>query len=350
MKEQDGQDLYRQSGVNISAGNEAARRYGKLAEVTSIAGVLGRIGGFAGGFELDLEQFSQPVLFSGTDGVGTKLKLAFATQCHNTVGVDCVAMCVNDILTAGAKPLFFLDYLATGQLDVDVAEQIVAGIAAGCGQAGCALIGGETAEMPGMYAQGEYDLAGFTVGAADKAKVVDGSRIEAGNVVLGLASNGLHSNGFSLVRKVVADAGLDWGSEIPFCSSRPGMSLGEELLTPTRIYVRPVLHLLSQADVLGMAHITGGGLLENIPRVLPKGLGVKLDVSSWEVPPVFRWLQEQTEMDFEACARVWNMGIGFVVIVREEQVQQAMAALTGSGEEVRVIGTVQRGCGVTLTL
>lgn len=373
------QDMYKRAGVDIEAGNEAAKRYAKLAASTMKEGVLGALGGFSGGFQLDLTRYPEPVLFTGTDGVGTKLKIAFATQIHNTIGIDCVAMCVNDVLTSGAEPLLFLDYLSTGRLDVNVAEAVVAGVAAGCEQAGCALVGGETAEMPGMYAPGEYDVAGFTVGVANKRSVIDGSEIQEGDAVIGLCSNGVHSNGFSLIRKVVEEAGLSFEDPLPFDDDLPfaeagpvkdnepvednaaganvsastgklaGERLGEVLLQPTRIYVQPVLKLLQDVQVQGMAHITGGGLIENIPRVLPEGLGVELSRKTWQVPAVFLWLQEQAGMSFTEAARVWNQGIGYIVIVREEAAAKAVQVLMEQGEKAQVIGRVTSGDGVTFS-
>ncbi|QQE81469.1 phosphoribosylformylglycinamidine cyclo-ligase [Alicyclobacillus sp. SO9] len=375
--------MYKEAGVDIEAGNEAAKRYAKLAASTMKEGVLGALGGFAGGFQLDLTRYPEPVLFTGTDGVGTKLKIAFAMQVHNTIGIDCVAMCVNDVLTSGAEPLLFLDYLSTGSLDVNVAEAVVAGVATGCEQAGCALVGGETAEMPGMYAPGEYDLAGFTVGVANKSRVVDGSSIQAGDAVIGLASNGVHSNGYSLVRKVVEEAGLGFEDPAPFADdvrvkaaaplqmdeqaeSHEGpadtnagsgnadtgnavVKLGEVLLRPTRIYVQPVLKLLQDVEVQGMAHITGGGLIENIPRVLPEGLGVDLSRKSWQVPAVFSWLQDKAGMGFTEAARVWNQGIGYIVIVRQEVAAKAAEILAQQGEQAQIIGRVTAGDGVTFS-
>lgn len=333
-------DLYKQAGVDVDAGNEAAKRYAKLAQRTRRPEVLGGIGGFAGGFQLDVQRFPNPVLVSGTDGVGTKLKVAFALHRHNTIGIDCVAMCVNDILTTGAEPLFFLDYFAVGKLEVNVAESVVAGVADGCEQAGCALIGGETAEMPDVYAAGEYDIAGTAVGVANRDEMIDGSRVAKGDVVLGLASSGLHSNGYSLVRKVIAEAGLAWEQEIP----GSGKSVADELLTPTRIYVKSILHLLnSGVDIKGMAHITGGGIVENLPRCLPADTCAHIKRGSWFVPPVFTWLQHQTGMSFAETARVWNMGIGFVIIVDEVQAERAMELLDKAGETVYRIGTIESG-------
>lgn len=333
-------DQYKNAGVDIEAGNEAAARYKTLAKRTTRPEVLGQIGGFASGFALDLTRYPSPVLVSGTDGVGTKLKVAFAAGRHDSIGIDCVAMCVNDILTSGAQPLYFLDYLGTGALDVDVAEAVVAGIAEGCREAGMALVGGETAELPGMYARGEYDVAGFAVGVVNRDEMITGEHIQAGDVVLGLVSSGLHSNGYSLVRKLVSEAGLGWQDSFP----------GEEetvvdvLLRPTRIYVRAIQSVLAaHLPVTGMAHITGGGLLENIPRVIPDGLGVDLDASAWPMQNVFHWLIEQSGMSVAEAMRVWNLGIGFVVIVPANAVAQVQAVLESNDETVYRIGTVVAG-------
>lgn len=343
-------DAYRAAGVDIDAGNEAARRYAAVAKATLRQGVLGALGGFAGGFAIDTERYPQPVLFSGTDGVGTKLKVAFATGRHDTIGIDCVAMCVNDILTSGADPLYFLDYLATGQLDVDVAEQVVAGVARGCEQSGAALIGGETAEMPGMYAVGEYDVAGFAVGVANRPDIIDGSTIQADDVVIGLAASGFHSNGYSLIRKLVAEAGLDWNDPWPDAS----MSVADVLLQPTRIYVSAVERLrAASVDIRGMAHLTGGGWPENLPRCLPQGLRIAATMGSWPVPAPFTWLQAQAQMTFAEAARVWNMGIGYAVIVRPQVADEVIRVLAEAGVdawkvavvEADNVGTVEAGDG-----
>ncbi|WAH36646.1 phosphoribosylformylglycinamidine cyclo-ligase [Alicyclobacillus dauci] len=333
-------DLYKDAGVDIAAGNEAASRYKALSQRTKRPEVLGQIGGFASGFALDLTRFPEPVLVSGTDGVGTKLKVAFAADKHDTIGIDCVAMCVNDILTIGAEPLYFLDYLATGKLDVDVAEAVVAGIAAGCEMAGAALVGGETAEMPGMYAGGEYDVAGFAVGVVNRSQMIDGANVRPGDVVLGLASTGPHSNGYSLVRKLVTDAGLQWTDPFP----GENETVAETLLRPTRIYVRSILSLLERRlPVHAMAHITGGGLNENIPRVLPGGTAVEIDRNAWPLPNVFQWLLGRSGMAFPEAARVWNMGIGYVLVVPEGEAYAVTTALTELGETVYRIGRVVEG-------
>ncbi|EPZ40952.1 phosphoribosylformylglycinamidine cyclo-ligase [Alicyclobacillus acidoterrestris] len=333
-------DLYKQAGVDIAAGNAAANRYKALAKKTKRSGVLGQIGGFASGFALDLEKYPEPVLVSGTDGVGTKLKVAFAANKHDSVGVDCVAMCVNDILTVGAEPLYFLDYLATGKLDVDVAESVVSGIARGCELAGAALVGGETAEMPGMYEEGEYDIAGFTVGVVNRPSMITGDQVQPGDVILGLASSGLHSNGYSLVRKLIADAGLGWSDVLPGDT----VCVADRLLTPTRIYVKPILQLLAAGlPVHAMAHITGGGLNENLPRVLPEGTAALIDAATWPREPVFTWLLEQSEMTFTEATRVWNMGIGYVVVTSASAVDQVTKLLEEQGETVYRIGEIVAG-------
>ncbi len=323
---------YRDAGVDIDAGESLVQRIKADVARTQRPEVLGGLGGFGGLFELPLERFRRPVLVSGTDGVGTKLKLAIATGRHDGIGIDLVAMCVNDVLVQGAEPLFFLDYYATGHLDVDVAAQVVSSIAEGCHQAGAALIGGETAEMPGMYSEGHYDLAGFCVGIVDKDAIIDGSTCRPGDVLLGLASSGPHSNGYSLVRKVleVSGAALDQDLE--------GRPLGEHLLAPTRIYVKSVLSLLEQVKVKALAHITGGGLPENLPRVLPQGLGARIDASSWQRPAVFRWLQEQGGISDAEMYRTFNCGVGMVLAVAPEDAEQALQILSASGEQAWRLG------------
>lgn len=332
-------DLYKEAGVNIDAGNEAATRYTGIAAATRRNGVFGRLGGFSGGFELDVQKYPQPILVSGTDGVGTKLKVAFATGRHDSIGIDCVAMCVNDILTSGAEPLYFLDYLAVGTLDVDVAAAIVAGVATGCMQADCALIGGETAEMPDVYQAGEYDLAGFAAGVVNKSAVIDGSTIVAGDVIIGLASNGVHSNGFSLIRKLIHAANLDWETSLPGWRG----SIADELLRPTRIYVQPVRALLAAGvTIKGMAHVTGGGLADNVPRCLPAGVHAEILRDSWAMPPVFTWLLEQSGQSFEDAARIWNLGIGYVLVVSVLDAEHVMTLLSEQGETCFAIGQVAR--------
>ena len=324
---------YAAAGVSIDAGDELVERIKPAAKKTMIPGVLGSIGGFGALFEVSKE-YKNPVLVTGTDGVGTKLMLAFKLGRHDTVGQDLVAMSVNDILVQGAKSLFFLDYYACGKLDVDVAARVVAGVAKGCELAGCALIGGETAEMPGMYPEGEYDLAGFAVGVVEKDAIIDGRCILPGDVVLGLASSGPHSNGFSLIRKVVEVSGADWN--MPF----DGATLADRAMEPTRIYVKQVLSVMKSVTIKGMAHITGGGLLENIPRVLPEGVQAQIDGSSWKRPAIFDWLQEKGNIDAHEMHRVFNNGIGLAVIVAAEDAERAMKAFEAEGETVYRIGEI----------
>lgn len=331
---------YRQAGVDIEAGETAVERIKGLARSTFRPEVLQGLGGFAGLFALNLKSCREPVLVAGCDGVGTKLKLAFATGKHDTVGIDCVAMCVNDILVQGAEPLFFLDYLAVGKLDPQQAEEVVAGVAEGCRQAGCALLGGEMAEMPGFYPPGEYDIAGFAVGMADRACVVDGSKISPGDAVIGLASTGLHSNGYSLVRKVLLEqAGLAL-DVVP-----PGLNvpLADELLRPTRIYVQAVLSLLKRYTLKGMAHITGGGLPGNLPRILPQGVQAEIREGSWPVPPVFTLIRELGPVRIEEMYRTFNMGIGFVLIAPSEQAEAIIADLAQEDVPAWVIGQICSG-------
>ena len=326
---------YAAAGVSIDAGDELVERIKPAAKKTMIPGVLGSIGGFGALFEVSKE-YKNPVLVTGTDGVGTKLMLAFKLGRHDTVGQDLVAMSVNDILVQGAKSLFFLDYYACGKLDVDVAARVVAGVAKGCELAGCALIGGETAEMPGMYPEGEYDLAGFAVGVVEKNAIIDGRSILPGDVVLGLASSGPHSNGFSLIRKVVEVSGADWN--MPF----DGATLADRAMEPTRIYVKQVLSVMKSVTIKGMAHITGGGLLENIPRVLPEGVQAQIDGSSWKRPAIFDWLQEKGNIDAHEMHRVFNNGIGMAVIVSPEDADRAEALFKEQGETVYRIGGIVR--------
>lgn len=333
-------DLYRESGVDIDAGNEAASRYADLAARTGRPEVRQGIGGFSGGFRLDVRKYPQPLLVSGTDGVGTKLKVAFAVGQHDTIGIDCVAMCVNDILTCGAEPLFFLDYLAVGVLDVDTAEAVVSGVAAGCEQAGCALIGGETAEMGDVYAPGEYDLAGNAVGVVNEDACIDGTRAQAGDILIGLESTGVHSNGFSLIRKLIAEAGVGWQDQLPGFRG----TVAQELLRPTAIYVRSVQALIAaKLDIRGMAHITGGGLPENLPRCLPDNVNAVVDVGSWPIAPVFGWLRQQSELSFAAAARVWNMGIGYVIVIAQADAKRALEVLHGAGQAAHLIGEIEAG-------
>jgi phosphoribosylformylglycinamidine cyclo-ligase len=309
-----------------------------LAKSTARTGADASLGGFGALFDLKAAGFRDPVLVSTTDGVGTKLKIAIDTGKHDTVGIDLVAMCVNDLIVQGAEPLLFLDYFATGKLDVAAAKQVIAGIAEGCKQAGCALVGGETAEMPGMYHGKDYDLAGFAVGAVERDKVLPRGDLKVGDVVLGVASSGVHSNGYSLVRKLVAQEKLAYDAPAPFDKSR---MLGDVLLTPTRIYVRAALAAVKAGHIKAMAHITGGGLLENIPRVLPEGLGVRIDAKSWQAPPVFRWLAQVGNIDAHEIARTFNCGIGLVVITAKEDAEAVAKILTEKGEKVFRIGVVE---------
>jgi phosphoribosylformylglycinamidine cyclo-ligase len=309
---------------------------------------MGNIGSFGGMFDLTQLHIKEPVLVSGTDGVGTKLKIAFALDKHDTIGIDAVAMCVNDVLAQGAEPLFFLDYVALGHNIPAKVEAIVAGVAEGCRQAGCALVGGETAEMPGMYADGEYDIAGYTTGVVEKSKLIDGTRVQSGDALVGLSSSGVHSNGFSLVRKIVADKGLDLNSKYNELSST--QTLGEVLLTPTRIYVRPVLELIRQLDVHGVAHITGGGFDENIPRILREGQGFSIQEGTWDILPVFRCLEEWGNIPHREMFNIFNMGIGMVIALPQEQAEQAVRILNEHGEKAQIIGKVIEGDNEILTL
>ncbi len=326
---------YRDAGVDMEAGDALVEQIKPYAKKTMRPEVMGGIGGFGSLFELS-KKFKNPVLVSGTDGVGTKLKLAFQLNKHDTVGIDLVAMSVNDILVQGAEPLFFLDYFACGKLDVGTATEVIKGIAAGCEQAGCALVGGETAEMPGMYPAGEYDLAGFAVGAVEKEKIINGSTITEGDVVLGLASSGAHSNGYSLIRKLIERSGIDMDSNFH------GKPFRDVVMAPTRIYVKPLLKLLAAMPVKGMAHITGGGITENVPRVLPAGLTAEIKKGSWTIPPLFNWLQVQGNVTDDEMHRTFNCGIGMVVIVARENAEAAQTLLAAEGERVWVIGHVRQ--------
>jgi len=329
---------YRDAGVDIDAGDALVEAIKPFAKRTLREGVLAGMGGFGALFEVS-KKFREPVLVSGTDGVGTKLKLAFHLNRHDTVGIDLVAMSVNDILVQGAEPLFFLDYFACGRLDVATATDVIKGIAAGCEMAGCALIGGETAEMPSMYPDGEYDLAGFAVGAVEKSKIIDGKKISPGDVVLGLASSGAHSNGYSLVRKIIEVAKPDLAADFH------GRPLADALLAPTRIYVKPLLSLMEKIDVRGMVHITGGGLVENIPRVLQPNLTAVLHRDAWTLPPLFQWLQQHGGVADAEMHRVFNCGIGMAVIVAAEVADQAQAELARLGETVYRIGEIRERLG-----
>jgi phosphoribosylformylglycinamidine cyclo-ligase len=337
-------NAYKQAGVDIEAGYEAVNRMKKHVQKTMRQEVLGGLGGFGGMFDLSKFNYKEPVLVSGTDGVGTKLKLAFQMDRHDTIGIDAVAMCVNDIVVQGAEPLFFLDYLAVGKAVPERIEHIVKGVSEGCIQAGCSLIGGETAEMPGMYPEDEYDIAGFAVGIADKSKLVTGQNIQAGDILLGISSNGIHSNGYSLVRKVLLEKG---GLTLDQHIDQLGHTLGEELLRPTKIYVKPILNVLKNFEINGMAHITGGGFIENIPRMLPEGIGAEIDYGSWPIQPIFDLLEEIGELKREEMFNIFNMGIGMVLAIKEENLHDIINLLEESDEKVFIIGRTITGEGVT---
>ena len=328
---------YRDAGVDIDAGEDLVERIKPAARRSMRSEVLGGLGGFGALVEVPLDRFRQPVMVAGTDGVGTKLRLAIETGQHDTIGIDLVAMCANDVVVQGAEPLFFLDYYATGRLRVEVAARVVEGIVEGCVRAGCALVGGETAEMPGMYAGDDYDLAGFCVGLVEKDRIIDGSRTRAGDVIIGLPSSGAHSNGYSLVRKLLASSGADGNTLLD------GRLLYEQLLAPTRIYVKPVLALLAEVPVHGIAHITGGGPAGNIPRVLPAGLEAVLDERSWPRPPVFDWLQRTGNIERDEMHRTFNCGLGMTLCVPAAEADRAIAVLRRSGEQAIRVGEVQKG-------
>jgi phosphoribosylformylglycinamidine cyclo-ligase len=326
---------YRDAGVDIDAGNALIDKIKPHARRTQRPEVMGGLGGFGALFEIPLDRYKQPVLVSGTDGVGTKLKLAMQMNKHDTIGIDLVAMCVNDLIVQGAEPLFFLDYYATGQLDVDAASDVIKGIAEGCVQSGAALTGGETAEMPGMYAKGDYDLAGFCVGIVEKNRIIDGSKVQAGDVLIGMASSGAHSNGYSLIRKIieVSNADLDMSFD--------GATLGERLLEPTQIYVKPILAMLETVDVHALAHITGGGLLENLPRVMPDSTRAVIQPGSWKQPAVFDWLQEQGNIEATEMYRTFNCGIGMVAVVDAADADNSIALLKQQGIAASCIGVIE---------
>lgn len=326
---------YRDAGVDIDAGNQLVERIKPYAAATHRPEVMGSLGGFGALFELPLDRYREPVLVSGTDGVGTKLKLAMMLQRHDTIGIDLVAMCVNDLIVQGAEPLFFLDYYATGRLNVDVASDVVKGIAEGCRQAGAALIGGETAEMPGMYLNDDYDLAGFCVGVVEKSRIIDGSKVKAGDILIGLPSSGPHSNGYSLIRKILEV------SQTPLDSPFGDSTLGDTLLTPTRIYVKPLLTLFQHVDVHALAHITGGGLSENLPRVMPAGTTAVIDGQSWQRPAVFDWLQEQGKISDVEMYRTFNNGLGMVIMVDAADAERTQAVLREQGESPVIIGRIE---------
>jgi phosphoribosylformylglycinamidine cyclo-ligase len=340
---------YAEAGVSIDRGNALVKAIGPLARSTARPGADAELGGFGGFFDLKAAGYQDPLLVAANDGVGTKLKLAIDTGRHDGVGIDLVAMCANDLVVQGAEPLFFLDYYATGKLDNEVAAAVVASIAEGCRRAGCALIGGETAEMPGMYAGGDYDLAGFCVGAVERENVLTGKEIAPGDIILGLASSGVHSNGFSLVRRIIEQEGWDLHDKIPELSSISGRSLAEALLEPTLIYVRSLLPLVQQGHIKGLAHITGGGLLENLPRVLPQCCHATIDVGRWQLPPIFELLQHGGRIAPEEMARTFNCGVGMAVVVEAADADSVSNQLEGAGETVFEIGRIEegpRGCTV----
>jgi len=327
---------YKDAGVDIDAGNALVERIKPLVARTRRSEVMAGLGGFGGLFALDTERFAEPVLVSGTDGVGTKLKLAQALGRHDTIGIDLVAMCVNDVLVQGAEPLFFLDYFACGRLDVDVAADVVAGIAEGCAQAGAALIGGETAEMPDMYADGEYDLAGFCVGAVDRSRLIDGSRIKPGDVLVGIGSSGPHSNGYSLIRRVLERADDE---------SLDGRPVSDRLIEPTRIYVRPIMALMNAVTVNGLAHVTGGGITDNLPRILAPTLDAEVDTASWAPDAVFGWLAERGNIELDEMRRTFNCGVGMIAVVDEADADRALESLAASGEQAFRLGHISGGSG-----
>ena len=328
---------YADAGVDIDKANRLVDRIKAIAKSTSRPGVMGDIGGFGGLFSLNVAQMEKPVLVSSTDGVGTKLKIAFLCGWHDTVGIDLVAMCVNDIIVQGARPLFFLDYFSTGRLDEEVAEAVISGIGEGCRQAGCALIGGETAEMPGFYADNEYDLAGFAVGLVDNAKIIDGSEIRRGDNLVGIASSGLHSNGYSLVRKIVFDVlQMDVQTHVP----ELGQTIGEELLAPTRIYASAIESLSRDLPLKGLAHITGGGISENVVRIIPDSCGIRMFEGSWEIPPIFPFLQKAGPIADDEMNRTFNNGIGMIAVVPEESTSDVVERLRGMNEKVFIVGEV----------
>ncbi|MBR5072006.1 MAG: phosphoribosylformylglycinamidine cyclo-ligase [Bacteroidales bacterium] len=338
---------YEDAGVNLEAGYEVVRRIKQHVASTARTGSMGNIGSFGGMFDLSALGIKEPVLVSGTDGVGTKLKIAFAMDKHDTIGIDAVAMCVNDVLAQGAEPLIFLDYVALGHNVPEKVEAIVAGVAEGCRQAGCALVGGETAEMPGMYTNDEYDIAGYTTGVVEKSKLINGSKVKVGDVLVGVASSGVHSNGFSLVRKIVTDARLSYFDAIP---AFDGRLLGDVLLTPTRIYVKQMLDVIRQCDVHGICHITGGGFDENIPRVLHEGQGIEVREGSWEILPIFRMLEKWGGVPHREMFNIFNMGIGMVAVLDESEADKAISILESHGEKASVIGRVTDKPGVEIIM
>ncbi|MBQ4357554.1 MAG: phosphoribosylformylglycinamidine cyclo-ligase [Acholeplasmatales bacterium] len=338
---------YESAGVSLEAGYEGVRRIKKHVAATNRKGSMGNIGSFGGMFDLASLGYKEPILVSGTDGVGTKLKLAFEMDKHDTIGIDAVAMCVNDVLAQGAEPLIFLDYVALGENIPEKLEMIVKGVSDGCIQAGCALVGGETAEMPGMYQDGEYDIAGFTVGAVEKADLIDGSKVAVGDVLVGIASSGVHSNGFSLVRKIIKDNNLDLHKPLPEYSNLP---LGDYLLTPTRIYVKQVLEVIKKTEVHGVAHITGGGFDENIPRILKEGMGIHIVEGTWPILPVFKFLEKYGNVPHREMFNIYNMGIGMVLAMPKEEAPFAIEVLSKFGDKAYVIGEITDKPGVDIEL
>lgn len=331
-----GSKAYGSSGVDLEAGYEVVRRIKKHVASTNRVGCMGNIGAFGGMFDLSKLNIKEPILVSGTDGVGTKLKLAFEMNKHDTIGIDAVAMCVNDVLAQGAEPLYFLDYIAVGHNEPEKIEAIVKGVAEGCKQAGCALVGGETAEMPGMYSEGEYDIAGYTTGVVEKSKLIDGSKVKVGDVLVGIASSGVHSNGFSLVRKIIADNNVDLHKH----NEELGGIVGEVFLTPTRIYCKQVLDVISKVDVHGVAHITGGGFDENIPRILQEGMGLSIQEGSWPILPVFKFLEKYGKVNHREMFNIYNMGIGMVLALDASDAEKAISILESHNEKAYVIGTI----------
>lgn len=337
------QSAYKNAGVDIDAGAQLVDAIKPHIKKTHRSGVVSGLGGFGALFDLKATGYKDPILVSGTDGVGTKLKIAIETGKHDTIGIDAVAMCVNDIIVQGAEPLFFLDYFATGKLENTVAEKVIAGIAKGCEESGCALIGGETAEMPGMYGEGDYDIAGFSVGAVERENIITGENIAQGDVILGLASSGVHSNGFSLVRHIVEKHNLSYAEKAPYDDN---ITLADALLAPTKLYVRPLLEALKVKDgdkpaIHAMAHITGGGFLENVPRVLPETMAARIDAQSWELPALFKWLAEAGDLTHEDLASTFNCGIGMIVVCDKNHAAQIANALQDAGEQVFTLGTVE---------
>ena len=336
---------YKEAGVNLEAGYESVRRIKSHVERTKVKGMINCLGAFGGMFDLSLLNIKEPILVSGTDGVGTKLMIAFEMDKHDTIGIDAVAMCVNDIIVQGAKPLYFLDYIAIGKNEPKQIENIVKGVADGCVCANCCLIGGETAEMPGMYQSGHYDIAGFTVGVVEKSKLITGEKVKEGDTLIGLTSSGLHSNGFSLLRKIIKDSNINLNKKYDGFTE----SFGDTILTPTKIYVETVLKVLESIDVHGMSHITGGGFYENIPRIIPRGLGVSIKIKNIPTLPIYNFLKETSNIPLNEMYNVFNMGIGFIFIVSKSNDSKLIALLNSMGEDAIILGSVVKGDGVSLT-